>query len=195
MPALRQRFFHDTAAAMTELAQFGCLRGHFEQGAARACNGASEHLYKHPWCSQSYALAILPLPRFVRDLFQNDRVADRDDLMHVLAMQTPAMGGQLAFSGRLASACALVALARLPAQLFLPLLLDATALVIVRLRLAARLCRSIRRCRRPMAWAPEASSSQKSESLASPARGTSAIVDGPRSAPMMSLPTVCFFLR
>src|SRR5216683_2498514 len=51
--------------------------------------------------------------------------------MHLLAMQTPAMGCQLAFSGRLASACALVALARLPAQSFLPLLLDATSLVIV----------------------------------------------------------------
>jgi hypothetical protein len=69
MPALRQRFFHDTAATMTELAQFGGARGNFEQGAARACNGASEPLYKHPWGSQSYALAILLLPRFVRDLF------------------------------------------------------------------------------------------------------------------------------
>src|SRR5260370_38833439 len=118
MQALQQQFLHDPAAAMTELAQFGGSRGNFDQGAARTCNGASEHLYKHPWCSQSYALAILPLPRFVRDLFQNDRVADRDDLMHVLAMQTPAMGGQLAFSGRLASARALVALARLPAQFF-----------------------------------------------------------------------------
>ena len=86
MPALRQRFFHDTAAAMTELAQFGCSRGDFDQGAARPCNGASQHLYKHPWGSQSYALPILLLPRFVRDLFQNDRVADRDDLMHVVAM-------------------------------------------------------------------------------------------------------------
>ena len=115
MPALRQRFFHDTAAAMTELAQSGCSRGNFDQGAARACNGASEHLYKHPWCSQSYALAILLLPRFVRDLFQNDCVADRDDLMHLLTMQTLAMGCQLAFSGRLAPARTLVALARLPA--------------------------------------------------------------------------------
>src|SRR5260370_34211644 len=61
--ALRQRFFTDTAAAMTELAQLGCARGNFDQGAARACNGASEHLYKHPWCAQSYALAILLLCR------------------------------------------------------------------------------------------------------------------------------------
>src|SRR6266446_1996506 len=97
MPALRQRFFHETAAAMTELAQFGGSGGDFDQGAARTCNGASEHAYKHPWRSQSYALAILLLPRFVRDLFQNDRVADRDDLMHFFTMQTLAMGSQLAF--------------------------------------------------------------------------------------------------
>src|SRR5260370_10374264 len=116
---------------MTELAQFGGSRGNLDQGAARACNGASEHLYKHPWCSQSYTLAILLLPRLVRDLFQNDRVADRDDLMHVLTMQTPAVGCQLAFSGRLASARALVALARLPAQSVLPLRLDVTALVVL----------------------------------------------------------------
>src|SRR5207237_10434929 len=131
MPALRQRFFHDTAAAMTELAQFGCVRGNFEQGAARACNGASEHLYKHPWGSQAYALAILLLPRFVGDLFQNDRVADRHDLMHKVPMQTLAMSCQFALYGCLASAHALVALARLPASSLLPLLLDATALVIV----------------------------------------------------------------
>src|SRR5438067_8575838 len=89
-------------------------------------HGASQHLYKHPWCSQSYALAILLLPRFVPDLFQNDRVADRHDRMHVLAMQTLAMSCQLVFSGRLASARLLVALARLPEESFLPLLLDAT---------------------------------------------------------------------
>ena len=46
-------------------------------------------------------------------------------------MQTLAMGCQLAFSGRLVSARALVALARLPAESVLPLLLHATALVIV----------------------------------------------------------------
>src|SRR5258708_16495487 len=131
MPALRQRFFHDTAACMQEPAQFGGSRGTFDGGAARACKGGSQHLYKHPWCAQSYALAILLLPRFVGDLFQNDRVADRHDLMHVVAMQTLAMGCQLVFSGRLASARAFVALARLPASSVLPLLLHATALVIV----------------------------------------------------------------
>src|SRR5207248_9210691 len=81
--------------------------------------------------SESDGFPMLLLPRLVGDLFHNDHVAERRDLMQVLAMQTPAMGCQLAFSGCLASARELVALARLPASSFLPLLLRAAVLVIV----------------------------------------------------------------
>jgi hypothetical protein len=38
------------------------------------------------------------------------------------------------------------------------------------------------------------SSSQKTDRLASPSRATRAREDGPRSAPMMSVPTVCLGL-
>ena len=92
MPALRERLFDVPAAAMTELREFGSARGNFEQGAARPCNGASEHLYKHPWCAQSHAPSILLLPRFIRKLFHDDRVAHGHDLMDLAPMQTLAMG-------------------------------------------------------------------------------------------------------
>ena len=43
--------------------------------------GASQVCYKHPWGAKTHALAILLLPRAVRDLFEDDRVAHRHDLM------------------------------------------------------------------------------------------------------------------
>ena len=60
---------------MTELAQFARPRGNFDQGAARPCNGASEHLYEHPWSPQAHALAVLLLPCLVGNLFEDDGVA------------------------------------------------------------------------------------------------------------------------
>src|SRR5215469_4717099 len=126
-----ERFFHAAPAAMTELREFGLLRGNFEQGAARAYNGASEHLYKHPWCAQPHATSILFLPRFIRKLFENHGVADCDNFMDLAPMQALAVRCQFPFSGRLAPACALVAPARLPVQPFLPLLLDAALCIVV----------------------------------------------------------------
>src|SRR5258708_23164609 len=131
MPTLRERLFHAFSAAMTELAQFGRSRGNLDQGAARACNGALQLLYKHPWCSKTHTFSILLLPRLIGNLFENDRVAHCDDLMDLFAMQALAVRGQLAFSFRFAPACLLVALARFPVQPPLALLLETAFFIIV----------------------------------------------------------------
>ena len=41
VPALPQGFWKELTAAMTELGEFGAVRGEFEQGAARTCMGAT----------------------------------------------------------------------------------------------------------------------------------------------------------
>jgi hypothetical protein len=87
--------------------------------------------YKHPWGAKTHALAILLLPRSVRNLFEHDGVAHRDDLMDLFAVQALALGCQLAFFLREAMAGALVALALFPVQPPLALLLDATLAVVV----------------------------------------------------------------
>src|SRR5579864_2701634 len=109
---------------MTELAQFRRARGNFEQDAARACNGAFQEFYKHPWGSQSHASPILLLPRLVGKLFEDDGVAHGHDLMDLFAMQTLAVGSQLAFFGGLSASGLLVVSARFPVELVLASLLD-----------------------------------------------------------------------
>ncbi len=59
--------------------------------------GALQKCYKHPWGSQSNASPILLLPPLVGKLFENDGVAYGHDLMDLFAMQTLAVGSQLAF--------------------------------------------------------------------------------------------------
>ena len=44
VPALPQQLGHVLAAAMTVLGEFAAARRNFHQGAARACNGAFQHL-------------------------------------------------------------------------------------------------------------------------------------------------------
>ncbi len=124
MPALPEWLGHAVAAAMTELGEFGLPRRTFDQGAARTRNGALQLCYKHPWCSKTHTLSILLLPRFGRDLFEQDRVAHRDDLLDLFAVQALAVGCQLALFLRLAPPSALVALALLPGQPLLALPLD-----------------------------------------------------------------------
>ena len=75
MPALGERLFATGGAAVTILREFGGACGNFEQGAARACNGASQPLDEHPWCSQSDASPVLFLPPLIGNLFQDDGVA------------------------------------------------------------------------------------------------------------------------
>src|SRR6266705_5355747 len=106
---------------MTELAQFRRARGNLDQDAARTCNGALQEFYKHPWGSQSNAAPILLLPPLVGKLFENDGVAHGHDLMDLVAMQTLAVGSQLAFFGGLAASGLLVGAAHFPVQLLLAL--------------------------------------------------------------------------
>jgi hypothetical protein len=119
VPALRKRLFERLAAPVTELTQFGRACGNFEQGAARACNGAPQHLDEHPWCSQSYASPVLFLPRLIGNLFQDDSVALAHDLVDLFAMQALAVRSQFAFLGSLPATGPLVGLAAVPAQLLL----------------------------------------------------------------------------
>ena len=91
--------------------------GDFEQGAARPCNGASQHFYEHPWCSQSHASPVLFLPRLVGKFLDDDGVAYRHNLMHQAAMQALAMSRQLALFLGLPASRFLVASARFPGQL------------------------------------------------------------------------------
>src|SRR5712692_9576466 len=107
-------------APVTEMRQLGAVCGNLDQGAARPCNGASQPSYEHPWCPQAHTFAVLFLPGLVGNFFDNHGVAHGHDLMDLLAMQTLAMGGQLAFLFRLASPGLLIAL-----------FLDATFLIIV----------------------------------------------------------------
>ena len=131
VPALPQRFLHELAAAVTELREFGRVRGDFHQGAARACNGASEPLYEYPWGTESHTLAKLLRPRTVRNLFGEDRGAHRDDFMDQAPMETVAMGGQLALPGGFAPPGGQVPLAVLPGEAPLAALLDAPTLIVV----------------------------------------------------------------
>jgi len=131
VPALRERLFHRLAAAMTPLGEPGAACGNFGQGAARACNGASEHFYKHPWSPKSYASPKAFLPRLIRNLFEEDGGPHGHELMHVPSMQALAMGGELAFSGGFALPGFLVARAAFPDHLLLAALLDAALLVVV----------------------------------------------------------------
>jgi hypothetical protein len=132
---------------MAVLREFGCARGNLGQGAARACNGASQLLDEHPWCPKAHALAVLFLPACVGNFLQEDRVAHGHDLMGLFALQTLAMSSQFALFFRFGAPGLLIALALLPRQLLLGSLLDATCGVIV-VGIGARRWRSIFRCRR-----------------------------------------------
>src|SRR3989442_7275662 len=98
---LREGLFHRLAAAMTKLREFGAARGNFDQGAARACNGASQLCYQHPWGAKAHASSILFLPRLVGNRFEDAGVAHTHDFMDYAAMQALAMGCELAFFARL----------------------------------------------------------------------------------------------
>src|SRR5262245_48464685 len=103
MPALREGLLDLCATAMTPLAQCRGACGNFYQGAARACNGAFQQCYKHPWSSQSHTRAELPLPCLVGDLFEDDGVPQCKHLMYFAPMQALTMRRQLPLFGRFAS--------------------------------------------------------------------------------------------
>jgi hypothetical protein len=156
--------------------------------------GASQMIDEHPWGTTSHAAAIAFLPASVGKLLYDDRLAHGHDLVGKSAVQALAVGGQFAFSGGFTSPAGLVAPALLPPGSAFTALLRPAPLVVVRHRLAARLCRSILRWRRRMARASGRSSAHSGSKRASACCGTMAILEGPRSRPMVSVPTVCFGL-
>src|SRR6266516_1874888 len=124
MPALGQRLFDVAPAAMTALGQFGGARRKLDQGAAGACNRASQVVYEHPWGMESHALAILLLPGFVRKFLDANVVPDVDDFMNKSPVQAFAMGHKFALPvGKSSSRCK-IALAVLPGKTLLDVLLD-----------------------------------------------------------------------
>ena len=95
-----------TASAQTDrshdrTATAWCAGGNFHQGAARACNGASEHLYEHPWSTETHTFAKLLLPGPVGEFFGDDGGAHRHDLMDEAPMQALAVGGEFSLAGAL----------------------------------------------------------------------------------------------
>ena len=131
MPPLRERLFPCLATAVTKLREFGLLRLHFDQGAARACNGAFQQLHEHPWGAKSNAATKLFLPCFIADFLNDDGVALAHDLMNLVAMQAFTVGSQLAFPNQLAASGPLVSATVLPPEAFLALFLDPSLFVIV----------------------------------------------------------------
>src|SRR5260370_7612760 len=116
---------------MTKLGQFGRACGDFVQGAARACNGALQMVDEHPWGTTSHASSVAFLPRFVSNLFEDDRVAHTHNLMDHTPMQALAVGSQLALFGRFAASADLVAPALLPAGSAFAALLRTAPLIVV----------------------------------------------------------------
>src|SRR5579872_6891478 len=116
---------------MAILRQSGLEGRDCAQGAASFRNYAGQMRYKHPWCAQSDAPAILLLPCFERGLFDLDRGARLYDGMGQVAMQTLAVGGKFALGGGVLPPARLVPLALFPAQAGFPVLLHAPPLIIV----------------------------------------------------------------
>src|SRR5438045_8771674 len=105
VPALGQRLLCVALAAVAVLGEFGGARGELGQGAAGACNRASQVVYEHPWGRASHALAILLLPGFIGKLLDTNGVATTDDLMDKPSMQAFAMGCEIALLVGRASPC------------------------------------------------------------------------------------------
>jgi hypothetical protein len=131
MQPLGERLFDAGSTAMTELREFGLPRGNFEQSAARACNGASQHANKQPWGTKTHAAPILLLPRLVGKLFENDSVAHGYDLMDLFAMQTLAVGSQLALFAGTPLPDFLVGAAAFPVQPLLAVLPNTAVFIVV----------------------------------------------------------------
>src|SRR5215469_5593785 len=116
---------------MAILTQFGFEGRDFAQGAASFRNYAFQMRYKQPWGAQSDASAILFLPSFERGLFYGDRVAQSNDIMGELAVETLAVGCEAALRGDVRSPGRLVPLALAPKQARFAVFLDASLPVIV----------------------------------------------------------------
>src|SRR5258708_15838428 len=131
MPSLREWLFGIHPAAVTVLGQFGAARGKFVQDAASVCNCASQALYQHPRGTHAHALAKLFLPALVGNFLDTNVVTSTDNLVDQSPMQALAVCGKLAFPVCYSSSRGKIALARLPGEASLAVLLDSAFLVVV----------------------------------------------------------------
>ncbi len=128
---LSKGFLDTHPTTVTVLGQLGGARGELVQDAASLCNCASQVLYQHPWSTHAHALTELLLPAFVRNFLDTNIVTSMDDLVDQASMQALAMRGKLAFLMCQSSPRDKVALAVLPGEASLAMLLDTSLFVVV----------------------------------------------------------------
>src|SRR5712692_4508015 len=98
------------ATRMTILRQLGLMsRDLVQLGGASSCNHALDGVYKAPRGTQPHTAAKAALPAFVADLFDPQIIAQADDLVGQVAMQTAPVRCQLALRGCQALAGLLIA--------------------------------------------------------------------------------------
>jgi hypothetical protein len=84
-----------------------------------------EELHEHPWGTESHAATKLLLPGAIRDVFGDDGLPNRHDLVDQAAMQTLAVRGESALAGGFAPPGGQIPLALFPPQALLPAFFDA----------------------------------------------------------------------
>ena len=87
--------------------------------------GAFQQGYEHPWSAESHAAAKLLLPGPLGEFFGDARVANCHDLVDQAPMQPLALGGEVPFTGGLASSRGQISFAVLPRQTLLSRFFDA----------------------------------------------------------------------
>jgi hypothetical protein len=88
-------------------------------------------LYQHPWSTHAHALAELLLPAFVRNFLDTNVVTNTYNLIDQASMQALAMRSKLAFVMYKSPSCCKIALAVLPDEPALAVLLDAPFFIVV----------------------------------------------------------------
>src|SRR5713226_517026 len=100
MEPLRERLARVVATAMAILREFGLNGGNLIQlGGASSCNHALDGVYKAPRGAQPDTSAKAALPALVADFLDPQIIAQADDLVGQVAMQTAPVRGQLALRG------------------------------------------------------------------------------------------------
>src|SRR5258708_25665617 len=88
-------------------------------------------VYQPPWGMEAHSLAKLFLPASIRNFLDTNVVTDTDNLIYKPSMQALAMSGKLASLMCQSSSRGEIALAILPGEAALAMLLDAPFFVVV----------------------------------------------------------------
>jgi hypothetical protein len=162
---------------MTELGVSGGVRGNFGEGAARACNSASEQCYEHPRARKPSLLPNCFVSGATGGLIGDDGVVHRHDLMDEAPTQALAVGRQLALAGGLSPSGRQISLARFQERRLLPCRLIRPCSSSLS-RLLSHRCRSIWRSSGRIAWTSGMSAAHNTSRRGVPSRGTMARVEG-----------------